>query len=321
MRRLFLIISVFATLALMKLLYMPAPRVSQNWDMLQPMETGRSEIAAALLGDEVYIAGGIGFFRTLSSCEIYNIPKDRWTRCPDLPLPIHHVAMASDGNNVYAAGGYSELNFGLYQDAKLWKLGPDNWEVEADLPEPIGEHSMVAHAGAIYLFGGRGADGDSAAMRKYDLRAKSWSNAPPLPIARHSFASFMVGNELWVTGGRNAAQGTRIARTDIYSFETDSWRQGPDMPTGRGGHAAAHLDGQVHIIGGEVFSPTVLVDAHNVFDINSETWSEGPLMPAPRHGMVAVTYQDQILVFGGGAKPAFQTIFSASPSVQRYRPE
>lgn len=322
MRRLFLILSLVFTLLLAWLLYTPSPRASQNWAMMSPMKTGRSEIAAALLNDKVYIAGGIGFFRALKSCEVYDILKDSWFRCPDLPVPLHHVAMASDGQDVFAAGGYSELNFGFHEDAKLWKLGGEKnqWVVEADLAEPIGEHAMIAYGGALYIIGGSVKSGTSASMRKYDLMTKTWSEAAPLPVARHSVAAFIVDDELWVTGGRSNMLGTRIGRTDIYNFENESWRQGPDLPTGRGGHAAAHLDGQVHIIGGEVFGPTVLVDEHNVYNLKTANWSDAPLMPAPRHGMGAVTYQDQILVFGGGAKPAFQTIFSASPSVQRYRP-
>jgi len=320
MRKLFLILTLLSALVLMWAAYTPSPRESDNWEMMNPMATGRSEIAAALKGDDIYIAGGIGFFKALKSCEIYHIPKDRWSKCPDLPLPLHHVALASNGEHVFAAGGYSGLNFGFHMDAKLWRLEGDGWQVESALTEPIGEHAMMAYDGALYIIGGRTPGGDSAKLRKYDTVAKSWSQLAPLPVARHSFAPFIMDGELWVTGGRSAALGTRINRIDIYNFAEDKWRQGPDMPTGRGGHAAATLDGKVHILGGEVFGPTKLVDAHNIYNPEAKSWSDGQLMPASRHGMVAVTYNDQILIFGGGAKPAFQTIFSASPSVQRYAP-
>jgi len=324
MRQLFLVFSVLLTLFLCAQTHTSSPRNTPGWDVLSPMKTGRSEIAAAVLGDRVYVAGGIGFFQALESCEVYHLPEDRWSRCTDLPVALHHVALASDGEYVYAAGGYSELNFGHYRDAKLWRLEDDQWKAIADLAEPIGEHSMVGYEGALLLIGGRSPKGDSDALRKYEPITKKWMSLAPLPVARHSFAAFIAGDELWVTGGRSAALGTQIRRIDIYNFKNDRWRQGPDLPTGRGGHAAAYVDGKVHIIGGEIIpsrSGAKFVDAHEVYDMAAQDWLDAPLMPLRRHGHVAVNYQNEVYVFGGGAKPALKTAWTASPSVQRFRPK
>jgi len=231
--------------------------------------------------------------------------------------------MASDEEHIYAAGGYSGLNFGHHMDAKIWQLNGDEWVIAADLPEPIGEHSMIGFDGAIYLIGGRSPKGDSAALRKFDPKTRTWSELAPLPVARHSFAVFLTGPEIWVTGGRSAKHGTTMARTDIYDIPLGRWRQGPNLPTGRGGHAAAWLGGRIHIIGGEIIPSrrsAELVDAHEIYDPQAESWSSGPLLPMPRHGHVAITYERQIYIFGGGAKPALKTAWTASPSVQRFTP-
>jgi len=320
MRKVFLFLGLVLSVILVWLL---APRpipASDFWIQQSSMDTGRSEISAALVGDTVYIAGGIGFFKTLKSCEAYNIPADSWSDCPDLPLPLHHVGMASLDSEVYAAGGYSVLNFGHHEEPKLWRLNLQEsaWAEIADLPSPIGEHGLFAYKGGLYVVGGRTPDGDTAAVWRYDLMSGTWADMASLPFPRHSFAAFIAEDELWVIGGRSAALGTRIVQTSIYSFEKDTWQAGPDLPLGRGGHVAAFSNGKLHVIGGEVFGPTKLVKRHDIYDPASQTWSDGPLAPAPRHGSAAIVFENEIYMFGGGARPAIATAFSASKTVQKY---
>ena len=84
---------------------------AEPWETLSPMKTGRLEIAVAQLDGKVYVAGGIGFFKVLKSCAVFIVAENSWSKCPDLPWRLHHVALTSDGKHVYAAGGYTKLNF------------------------------------------------------------------------------------------------------------------------------------------------------------------------------------------------------------------
>lgn len=68
-----------------------------NWQQAPPMNTGRSEIHATLLDNNIYIVGGIGNFRTLKSCERFDVNVGRWYACPALDRKRHHVALATDG--------------------------------------------------------------------------------------------------------------------------------------------------------------------------------------------------------------------------------
>ena len=49
-------------------------------ETLSPMKTGRSEIAVAQLDGKVYVAGGIGFFKVLKSCEVFIVAKNSWSK-------------------------------------------------------------------------------------------------------------------------------------------------------------------------------------------------------------------------------------------------
>jgi len=293
--------------------------VSDRWTKGEAMQFGRSEISATVLNDEIYVAGGIGLFRTLKACEIYNPSEDDWRSCPDLPEKRHHLGLASDGEHIFAAGGYRDVWFSHEENAGLWKLQSDQWIRVSDLPHPIGEHAMFYHNGALHLLGGRSPEGDSNKFWRYDLKLGRWTRLPDMPTARHSMAIAIHQSKLWVTGGRSSDLGNEISQIEIYNFETDVWSEGPDLPVGRGGHVAAFLDGRLHVIGGERFEPSEIINRHDAFNLETDTWSEETCPLSPRHGAALVAYGSTLIKIGGGSSPGRATIYSASKTVQKFR--
>ncbi len=288
------------------------------WRLGPSMKVSRSEIDAAKLGDAIYVAGGIGFFRVLRSCESFSISESEWRPCAPLPRALHHVAMASAHGKVFASGGYTSLGFSHDKEAKLWSLEPGDstWSVAADLPEPIGEHALVEVGGELYMIGGRTPEGTSARVWQFDFTERTWTGRADMPTARHSTATLVIDDEIWVLGGRSEALGTSIDKVEVYTPQTDEWRTEAPMPQGRGGHAAAHSGGRVHVFGGETFDPDVVLDRHDIYDIKEATWRSGVVPPKPRHGSVSVNVEDEIYLVAGGARPTLQTIFSVTGTVQ-----
>lgn len=293
-------------------------RQLQGWN--DGMQNARSEIHATVLQGKIYVAGGIGLFRVLDSCESYDLTDKVWQSCPPLPRPLHHVAMAADTTNLYASGGYIALPFEQDEDANLFSLNPQNatWIELAKLPHPIGQHAMLHKDGKLYLVGGQNGAEDLASLWSFDLATKQWTALPPMPTARHSHAIATSGDTLYVSGGRSAALGTEINIVEGYSFSDDSWESLPAMPTGRGGHGAFVRDGKLHVFGGESLSQRKVLASHEILDLQSGIWSTGEDMEQPRHGF-AVGDDGTIgspIIIGGGAHPGIQTIYSVTGTTQ-----
>ncbi len=299
------------------------------WRLVAGLNEGmnypRSEIHAAVLGDEIYVAGGIGLFRVLDACERYDLTTQSWQACPPLPRPLHHVAMAADENRVYASGGYVALPFEQDQDAALFAHDPgsDQWQELAKLPNPIGQHAMVHHEGKLYLVGGQNGAVDLDTLWSFDIATGDWTAMPPMPTPRHSHAIAMDGDKLYVTGGRSAELGTEIAKVEMFDFASGSWSALPDMPTGRGGHGAFVRDGKLHVFGGETLSGNAVLASHEKLDLETGDWSaDAAPLDKPRHGFAVgdVPGMGGVKVIGGGAHPAWQTIYSVSSTMQDLTP-
>lgn len=284
------------------------------------MDSARSEIHAAILNNKIYVAGGIGLFRVLDSCESYDLTDKFWQSCPPLPRPLHHVAMAADDSKIYASGGYIALPFKQDEDAGLFTLNPQdaNWTELAKLPHPIGQHAMLHKDGKLYLVGGQNGSKDLASLWSFDLATKKWEALAPMPTARHSHAIAMSDDTIYVSGGRSAALGTEINIVEAYSFTDNSWESLPAMPTGRGGHGAFVRNGKLHIVGGESLSHRKVLASHEILDLESGIWSIGADMEQPRHGF-AIGDDGAIgspIIIGGGAHPGMQTIYSVTGTTQ-----
>ena len=58
--------------------------------------------------------------------------------------------------------------------------------------------------GAVYVFGGE-LPGVFADNEAYDLGADSWTQAPPMPTARHGLAAGLVDGKFYLIGGGTVA--------------------------------------------------------------------------------------------------------------------
>lgn len=296
-------------------------RQAQGWN--DGMANARSEIHVAVLNDTIYVAGGIGLFRVLDSCETFHIPTKNWADCAPLPRPLHHVAMAADNKNIFASGGYIALPFEQDEEASLFALDPSKggWKERAKLPHPVGQHAMVHNNGKLYLIGGQNGSEDLATFWSFDLSSGQWIELMPMPTARHSHAIALSDDKLYVSGGRSAALGSEIAVVEVYDFDSNSWKTLPEMPLGRGGHGSFVRAGKLHIFGGESLSQGKVLASHDILDLQSATWTTGPDMALPRHGFaVGDDGTGSVTVLGGGAHPGWQTIYSVTGTTQNLAP-
>ncbi len=293
-------------------------RTSLGWN--DGMNEARSEIHATTLGGQLYVAGGIGLFRVLDSCETLDLKSGSWSSCGKLPRALHHVAMAADDKHVYASGGYVALPFEADQEAGLFRHDPatGTWTEISKLPHPIGQHAMTHFDGTLYLFGGQDDGKDLDTMWRYDIASDKWSAMQPMPTARHSHAIARSGPLLYITGGRSAANGTEMKQVDMYNLIKDRWESLPHMPIGRGGHGAFVDGNRLHIFGGESLSAGEVLADHHILNLETMQWSSGEPLDQPRHGFAVsdIEMPSGLTVVGGGARPGMETIYSVTGTAQ-----
>lgn len=287
-----------------------------RWRTLAPMPLRVQEIYPCLHNNQIWVAGGLSPDASSPRIGItdqvvrYDLTSGQWLDGPALPEPRHHGFLISLHDELFLFGGFVAANGGGWSASKdVFKLAGDQWEKVAMMPKPQMETVAAIHEGKIHFAGGRAPKGKSNANwgdqtdvvthQVFDLKTLSTSNAVPLPKARNSAASFVIGDKWHVVGGRTVGGGNSN-RHDIYDFSNQRWLRGAPLPQGQGGLAAASVGRSGYVFGGEFFS-----DGGGVYsevwqyDANADTWQDAGKMPVPRHGLGAVAVAEDIYVIGG----------------------
>jgi hypothetical protein len=296
----------------------PMPRSAPGWELLAEMPEPRGETAGAVVGDRLFVIGGMSGVATQASAtvSIYSAGANAWTDGPPLPAPRHHVAAVGVDGAVYVSGGAPSVTDGTPQD-DVWRLeaGATDWLPVAPLPFGRFAHRIVAVGGLVYVVGGLSGPGieaaggeDEVATLAYDPATDGWSHLAPLPVNRDHLAVVAVGDEIWAIGGRGG--GMNHERVDIYDPATDSWRDGPPLPFPVSGASEAVVNGVILLSGGEDPGAGLIVDRHWRLDTNGDAaanWEALAPPPLAVHGAPGAVLDGRFIVVSGSSRPAGQS--------------
>jgi Kelch motif len=267
------------------------------WQRLAPAPSARTEVAAAVSGGRIFLAGG---FRadggTVSTVEVFDTRTGRWSAGPALPLAVNHAMAATVRGTVYVFGGHLASGG---QSAAAFRLEGDAWRRVADLPEGRGAGTAVAIDTTVYVAGGVSSGKVASRMLVYDTSADRWGTAPSPPTPREHLGGGGFHGRVYTVGGRTGAG--NLAAFEAYDSAAGRWTKLPDLPTPRGGLAAAvTCSGILVAVGGEASATFREAEA---YDIRAGEWRSLPPLPTPRHGLGVVTVGSTLYTLSGGPQP------------------
>ena len=78
---------------------------TNTWSRLAPLPTARSGIAAAVLGERIYVFGGENPEMVFNENEAYETASNTWTRLAPLPTARHGLGAVTFGGVIYVLAG------------------------------------------------------------------------------------------------------------------------------------------------------------------------------------------------------------------------
>jgi N-acetylneuraminic acid mutarotase len=177
---------------------------------------------------------------------------------------------------------------------------------KADVNRPLESwHGLV---GRLYVFGGIQGTGSQRRIvedvEAYDPDRDVWRRASRMPAPIQAAAVAVVGERLYLIGGRVGTQATGPfpgASAAVYEYNpvADTWRTRQPMPTARTGAAAVAVGSRIFVIGGA--RNDAATTAVEVYDAASDTWQVAKALPVARTGPGAVLMDGRIYVVGGSS--------------------
>lgn len=278
----------------------PEQAEAAEWTYGRAMSSRRSYIAAAQVGSDVYVAGGMvgETGRPMATFQRYETRDDTWETLSPLPVATRAAAAAAVDGVVYVLGGTT----GVGNTTALWAWDGAGWEAKAPLPAPRFNHAAVAVGSRIYVLGGFAGGEEHDDVFVYDTQADLWRRGPSLPRPNHAFGAVALGSEIWVLGGR---RGEAVLR-DVWILDPSgagAWRRGPSMPKPMELLGAAVEEGRIHAVWEAVYQ---------IYDPGEARWRQGPRPLVTRHGLEVFAAGGELYTIGGCT-----TALRDSPVVER----
>lgn len=225
------------------------------WKSLADKPTPVSNVAAAVIGGEIFVPGGIlDSGQATNVLEIYDPRSDSWSRGAPLPQPVGSYALAAFEGKLYLFGGFDGRNFlgTVYE----YDPGQDAWRSKAPLTSPRALAGAAVSGGKVHLLGGY--DGKRALDLNQiyqpdqdDGRVNPWSEGVRLPQGRYAMGVTSISEILYLVGGTGdqAQAGTPL----VFITDLDSW-QPVELPFEESWSylGLAPLGTQIYALGGEI---------------------------------------------------------------------
>jgi hypothetical protein len=260
------------------------------WHTAAPMPERRSYFAAAQLGGDVYVSGGmVGASGTyVLRLERFDPARNTWARLPDQPAKARAAAGAAYRGRLYVLGGQTPA--GVTPRVDAYDPRTKRWTRAAPLPAARYNAAAAALGGKLYVAGGVRRFAPVRTVYVYDGRR--WHTGPPLPQALHTQALVAWRGELWSIGGFDAA-GDAVRSVWIYSPRTNRWRRGP------------RLAAPLAMLGAAATRTGMYAVSETTFEsyVPGRGWRRGPSLAVPRHALGLFALDDRLWAVGGCVVP------------------
>ena len=264
-----------------------------EWRTHAPLPAPRTEVAAATVGDQIAVVGGLlADGASSKEVDLYSPSSDAWRRGPDLPAGVNHAAAAVARGRMYVLGGYGAARSAFVLVGGRWKT--------LALPVQRAAAGAAAYRGVVYIVGGVGENGNARSMLAYSTRSGRWRTLPG-PRPRQHLAVAAARGRIYAIAGRSSGADTNTTLVESWAPGERRWRREMPVPEARGGTGAAAVGRTIVSVGGE--APSGTLGAVYAYDVVRRRWHRLADLPTPRHGLGVAALGGVVYAIGGGPQP------------------
>jgi N-acetylneuraminic acid mutarotase len=322
-----------------------------RWSTVAPQPYVLNEGQSKVVNGKLYSFGGFdsrkSTFTATKRAYVYNPEKNTWTPIADLPFTptgadyggVTHAGIATDGADIYIAGGYTSNTAGtgqIFGTNQVWRynVASNTYTKMPNLPFELSAGQMEYANGKLHYIGGtnkaRTTDLGTHYVLDVAANATTWDSLAPLPNPRHHGGSAVVNGKIYYIGGQHEHDAELMAQKDVHMYNpsTNTWTQVADLPVPAGATGRGHITSSVVVVNNQIIVLAGETDHHNgrtnmvsSYDPATNTWTNLTPLPQSRYSGVAGFIGNSIYYSGGsgssityrGDLAISENIISAAP--------
>lgn len=246
----------YGTTATVEQFDLKTARSSSDTSWMMPIPTKAA--SAAVLGDKIYVVGGMDDKSApLADLQVFDTKAGSWSKAKPMPEALAYSSTVAFNGKLYVFGGLKQTRLdpqvGDYtQTAYRYDPTTDIWSSLAPMPQAFwGSAATLSPDGEnIVVSGGYGEAGLLKHVRRYNPRANSWSELPAMLKGRARHSMITYNDVVYVLNGA----GEKLLGNKDGEYLLDGvWRQVTETSTGLIGLSAISYQDKGYMFGGEIF--------------------------------------------------------------------
>ena len=287
-------------------------------------------VQSVVIEDFVYVSGGLSS-NNPDSCTVMklNLQQDEWTKLPQ--YSCKYFAMTSLANQLVLVGGVDPVTWEPINQIALFSS--EKW-INPYPSMNIARRSSTAVCfnDCIIVAGGiNQVDTATSSVEVLDVKARRWYFAESLPNVRTELKSTVVGNTLYIMGGRDhTGWSTKVVhKVDLNELITKAisnqatptlWQSIEDSPFEF--PAFLNIEGSLLAVGGRDNWANPSSSIH-LFQLSTREWVKVGDLPTARYNCTcSVLPTGEVIVAGGQTSVLLNSsvllISYASPMTKHY---
>jgi N-acetylneuraminic acid mutarotase len=267
----------------------------------------RSSHTAVLIGSEMIVWGGAGFFDYFNTGGRYNPNTDTWTATSTTNAPdprSSHTAVRAGSEMIVWGGNDSS---GVFNTGGRYDPTTNSWTATSttNAPSPRSEQSAVWTGGQMIVWGGSDFDLNYFHTGgRYNPTTNSWTDTNPTnaPSARGQHTAVWTSSEMIVWGGYvfDHNGGHYLDSGSRYNPNTDSWTPTSitNAPPTRTYHTAVWTGSEMIVWGGyDAITP--YLNSGGRYTPDTDSWTPTAVTPSERVFHSAVWTGTEMIIWGG----------------------
>jgi N-acetylneuraminic acid mutarotase len=266
-----------------------------QWQPKSPMPGARQGMAAAVLGDNIYVIGGSQVeHQGLNIVQAYDTQQDTWeTNIAPLNSARTNAAAVSLNGEIYVFGGRDHNQ--LIAAVERYDPVANQWSTISQLPTLREGLAAVVVDSLIWLIGGASFQVNYAIIERYNPSQNSWDTLiHQLTVPRVAPVAAVIDEEVYVFCG--------FYFGPLNSYEKyvagQGWMNLGTMMYACGSAGGAAINGQIWIVGGENQSGILTNVQYQDFS-NPGIWNNGPPLQTRRKNLSVAGVGNTLYAIGG----------------------
>ncbi|MCJ8164432.1 hypothetical protein MKJ04_06210, partial [Pontibacter sp. E15-1] len=287
-----------------------------------------TESQGKVVNGKLYTFGGFdsqkSTFTPTSRAYSYDPIANNWTAIAPMPPMngtnyggVTHAGFATDGTDIYFAGGYTSNSSGtgqIFGTKEVWKyiVSENRYERLPDLPIVVSGGQLEFLDGGLHHIGGTNASRTADLGNHYVLQLNNltggWKTLEPLPMPRHHAGSAVYQNKIYFIGGQMGHDSKLVTSKLVHRYDPviKEWQQMAELPVPSGANGRGHISSaaivvgeRILVLGGETVHVTGVTNMVSAYTPATNSWENLTPLPRGRYSGVAAYLNSKIYYTGG----------------------